>query len=169
MIRRIDRRDPVAEQRQTDRHVHMPLLDRLMDEAPHDPEDTPLDASRAQAALHDAIRRDLEALLNARRPWRGLAPGLEALQRSVYGYGLCDFAAGAFNDTQRRQRLRAEIAETIARFEPRLTQVVVEPDMGYRDATLRLRIRGLINAEPLPEPVAFDTVVYPATANVEVR
>ncbi len=158
------------EARATDVRVRMPLLDRLLDDAPKDTEDTPLNLAAAQLALHDAVRRDLEGLLNARRPWRALPAGHQALQTSPIGYGLNDFAAGAFNDAQARQRLRAEIAEIIARFEPRLTEVVVElADAAGADATLRLRIRGMILAEPAPEPVEFTTFVHPATADVEVQ
>ena len=170
MNRRIDKNDLRPEKRPADVRVHLPLLDRLLQDDSDRQEDEPLDPAEMQVVLLDAVRRDLEALLNARRPWRSLPPGYHALQRSIYGYGLTDFAAGAFNDPQCRQRLRAEIVEVIARFEPRLSRIVVDlEDTDRRDATLRLRIRGLVHAEPLPEPVVFDTLVYPATATVEVK
>lgn len=160
----------LREPRAADLRVHIPLLDRLLDDAPKDPIDVPLTAAAAHSALHDAVRRDLEGLLNARRPWRSLPPGYQVLQRSPIGFGLADFAAGAFNDVQRRQRLRSEIADVIARFEPRLTSVVVElADTSRTDATLRLRIRAMINADPGPEPIEFDTFVRPATADVGVQ
>jgi predicted component of type VI protein secretion system len=66
------------------------VLDRLMDDgAPEDP--------RPSRAIHAALRRDLEALLNARRPWASVPDRQAALRRGIYGYGLPDFAAGAFN------------------------------------------------------------------------
>ena len=37
------------------------------------------------------------------------------------------------------------------------------------DPTLRLRIEGLLRVEPAPEPIAFDTLVDPATAEVQVK
>lgn len=169
MNRRIDNTGLRSDTRPADVRVHLPLLDRLLEDESGRQGDEPLDAAEMQAVLLDAVRRDLEALLNARRPWRSLPPGCQALQRSIYAYGLTDFAAGAFNDPQRRQRLRTEIADAIARFEPRLSRVVVDPDADRQDGTLCLRIRGLVHAEPLPEPIAFDTLVHPATATVEVK
>ena len=37
------------------------------------------------------------------------------------------------------------------------------------EATLRLRIEGLLRTEPAPEPIAFDTLVDAATAEVQVE
>ena len=90
---------------------------------------------------------------------------------SPVGYGISDFAAGAFNDPHRRDQLRLEIEETIRRFEPRLAHVRVEPvERGNSlEATLRLRIEAMLRAEPAPEPIAFDTLVDATTAEVVVR
>jgi len=54
---------------------------------------------------------------------------------------------------------------------PRLAQVrVVQVDTGNPlEATLRLRIEGLLRTEPAPEPIAFDTLVEAATAEVQVK
>ena len=53
------------------------------------------------------MRRDLEALLNARRRWRSWPAGYRELEISPVGYGISDFAAGAFNDPEQREQLRA--------------------------------------------------------------
>jgi type VI secretion system protein ImpF len=37
------------------------------------------------------------------------------------------------------------------------------------EATLRLRIEGLLRVEPAPDPIAFDTLVDAATAEVVVK
>ena len=37
------------------------------------------------------------------------------------------------------------------------------------EATLRLRIEALLRVEPAPEPIAFDTLVDAATAEVQVK
>ncbi|MGH7084641.1 MAG: hypothetical protein ACREFN_06580, partial [Acetobacteraceae bacterium] len=47
--------------------AQLPLLERLIDTAPEQASDPSLSAAEAMAVLRRAVRRDLEALLNARR------------------------------------------------------------------------------------------------------
>ena len=74
------------------------------------------------------------------------------------------------NEAGRRETLRAEVEATIRRFEPRMVTVKVSliESTDKLDATLRLRIDGLLHADPAPEPVAFDTMVDSTTADVYV-
>lgn len=151
--------------------VQLPLLDRLCDADPDAAADPPMTSAAALSALRDSVRRDLEALLNARRRWRSWDPRLVHLATSPLGYGLPDFAAGAFNDPARREALRAEVEACIVRFEPRFAHVRVSlaGDAGTMSSTLRLRVEALLHAEPAPEPVLFDTLVDAATTDVTVR
>ncbi len=150
--------------------AQLPLLDRLIDDAPDQERDPPLSSAEALEALRASVRRDLEALLNARRRWRSWPAEYTELARSPLGFGIPDFTAGAMNEPGRREALRAEVEETIRRFEPRLVRVSVSMVEGQNklEATLRLRIDGLLHAEPAPEPVAFDTTVDATTADVFV-
>jgi type VI secretion system protein ImpF len=148
--------------------AQLPLLDRLIDDAPELPADPPLSATAALAILHRGVQRDLEALLNARRRWRSWPAALAELWVSSLGYGIADFAAGSFNDPRQVERLRAEVADAIHRFEPRLAEVQVHL-AGARDVAepvLRLRIEAVLLAEPAPEPVSFDTVLDATTADI---
>jgi len=152
-------------------HARLPLLDRLLDEAPDDPIDPPLSAAAAMAMLRASVQRDLEALLNARRRWQSWPVHLDQLPLSSLGYGLPDFTAGALNDPAQREWLRAEIEATIRRFEPRLATLRVA-SLDSRDPLeprLRLRIEALLHAEPGDEPVTFETVVDATTAEVTLR
>ncbi|MDA8050400.1 MAG: type VI secretion system baseplate subunit TssE [Rhodospirillales bacterium] len=151
--------------------AQLPLLDRLIDTAPDQPNDPPLSAGEAMALLRRAVRRDLEALLNARRRFRSVPAGLAALRTSPLSFGIPDCTAGTFVDPRERERLRREIEETIRRFEPRFAEVKVTllTPKDSLEATLRLRIEALLHAEPAPEPVAFDTEVETASAEVVVR
>lgn len=117
------------------------------------------------------IRRDLEALLNARRRWRSLPPHLTELRTSSIGYGIPDFSAGVLNDPHQRDSLRAEIEATIRRLEPRFATLSVSVVEGKDplEPRLHLRIEALLHAEPAFEPVIFDTVVDASTAEVTVR
>jgi type VI secretion system protein ImpF len=130
-----------------------------------------MSATDSLIALRNSVRRDLEALLNARRRWRSWPSRLTELATSPIGYGIPDFAAGAFNDAGRREELRIEIENTIRRFEPRFLSVRVHLiDAKDRlETTLRLRIEALLHADPAPEAVAFDTLVDPTTDDVVVR
>lgn len=163
-------RPPPTDQRAGDLRAKLPLLDRLLDDTPAEPTDAPLSASQAYADLLRGVRRDLEALLNARRPWRSLPEGYDALARSPMGYGLPDFAAGAFNQLSRREALRTEVQDALARFERRLSDVRVElTTTTLTDPTLRLRIHAQLNADPAPAPVGFDMIADPRTADFEIR
>jgi type VI secretion system protein ImpF len=154
-----------------DLQARLPLLDRLIDDAPEQLREPPPSAAEIMARLRRSVRRDLEALLNARRRWRSWPDQLDELALSPVGWGIADFSAGAFNDRRRRDELRAEIEATIRRFDPRLANVRVSLLDGREqlDPTLCLRIDALLLVEPAPEPVAFDTLIDAATAEVVVR
>jgi type VI secretion system protein ImpF len=148
--------------------VQSSLLDRLID----DPErDMALSAADSMVALRNSVRRDLEALLNARRRWRSWPAHMTQLATSPIGYGIPDFASGAFSDARRREELRLEIEATIRRFEPRFlsVRVLLTEDEQRVDASLRLRIEAVLHAEPAPEQVTFDTIVDTVNDNVRIR
>jgi type VI secretion system protein ImpF len=151
--------------------VQSPLLDRLIDDAPDQARDAAISAADTMVALRNSVRRDLEALLNARRRWRSWPAHMTQLATSPIGYGIPDFASGAFSDAQRREELRLEIEATIRRFEPRFLSVRVHllDTRDRADATLRLRIDAVLHAEPAPESISFDTLVDPTTDDILVR
>jgi type VI secretion system protein ImpF len=151
--------------------AQLPLLDRLIDDAPEQKADPPLSPGEALAVLRRSVRRDLEALLNARRRWRPWPAHLAELDTSSIGYGIPDFTAGVLNDPRQRESLRAEIEATIRRFEPRFAALSVSVVDGPDplEPALRLRIEALLHAEPAHEPIAFDTLVDATTAEVTVR
>lgn len=145
------------------------LLDRLLDTHPDQARDRVQGAAETVARLRASVHRDIECLLNARRPWRSAA--WPELRTSPLGYGIPDFTAGAFNDRREREVLRAEIEDAIQRFEPRLAQVqvqVAEDPVPLR-ATLMLRISAVLLMEPVPEEISFDTLVDTTTADVTLR
>ncbi len=150
-------------QREAPRRVLGSLLDRLLDDAALPDAHTARDPV---GELRGAVHRDLEALLNARRPWRAIPSGCAAAQGSSLSYGVPDFTSGALNHREEREALRHEIELTIRRHEPRLTQVRVrlrdEPDRLR--AVLRFRIEAVLRVEPVVAPIAFDTAVHAATA-----
>lgn len=151
--------------------AQLPLLDRLMDADPDAAETHVPTAAEALERLHVAVRRDLEALLNARRRRRPLPARLTELTSSVINYGIPDPASGAYTVPELRAALAREVEATIRRFEPRLTKVSVavvgqSDDLG---GTLRLKVDAVLRADPVPEPVSFETLLEPVTRDVIVR
>jgi type VI secretion system protein ImpF len=128
--------------------------------------------------MENAVRRDLEDLLNTRRPPdRILGPdgrseaffgGLTEISTSIVNYGLRDLA---FYDTLTPE-LRAEFArhieQVITVFEPRLRDVRVtvrDRDQmaealksDFRRTALYFHIDARLGLDPAPE-VAFETVL----------
>ena len=82
-----------------------------------------------------------------------------------------DFTAGSFNDRHQREVVRAEVEDTVRRFEPRLQQVQVRliGDTSLLRGTLQLRIDAVLRVEPVFEPIAFDTTIDAATATTTLR
>jgi type VI secretion system protein ImpF len=150
--------------------VKLSVLDRLLDDAPEMERDRPLSATDALTVLRRAVRRDLEALLNARRRLFSIPRVFQELQSSSLSFGLPDYTAGAMNEDSSRDALRREIERCIRLFEPRLVQVSVSliPRKDELDTTLQLKIDALLHADPAPEPISFDTIVNAATAEIEV-
>jgi type VI secretion system protein ImpF len=158
--------------RNQDQRVRLPLLDRLLDTDPDAPRDPPLTSAYALDTLRAAVRRDLEALLNARRRRMPLPSGLVELTVSPLGYGVPDPTAGTFTQEERRAALAREVEATIRRYEPRLTHVTVQLHKLEReliDRALRVRIDAILRTDPVPEQVSFETVVRPTTLDVTVR
>jgi len=151
--------------------AQLPLLDRLLDADPGALEPPPPSASEALEQLHTAVRRDLEALLNARRRRRPLPALLTELPTSLVNYGIPDPASGAYAVPELRAGLAGEVEATIRRFEPRLTKVSAElaGDTDDLGGTLRLKIDAVLRADPVPEPVSFETLLEPVTRDVTVR
>jgi type VI secretion system protein ImpF len=135
------------------------ILDRLIDLEPglsHEPVQQRLLDVRQ---IKTAVVRDLEQLLNARRPIFPPSPSLVEVNNSLYVYGLRDFTTQNPRSPLVRQQLRQDVEKTVARFEPRLHNVAVQfvthnPD----ERNLRFRISGMLVVDPVAEPVTFDTL-----------
>lgn len=150
--------------------IRLPLLDRLLDADPAGQD--PPDPAPAQAfqMLRDAVLRDLEALLNARRRRRPLPPRLGELVVSPLNYGVPDPTSGSFALAARRQAVAQEVEATIRRFEPRLSGVRVtlleEDDLSRM---LRVKVEAVLRADPITEQISFETQVEPVSREVTVR
>jgi type VI secretion system protein ImpF len=147
------------------------VLDRLIDLEPGATRETPRARTQLLKDLKQAVRRDLENLLNTR--WRCVdaAPDLVELDPSLVNYGLPDFTAVSMSEAAAMEAFRQRVEDVIRAYEPRFKKVRVElikaPDSI--DRTLRFRIEALIDAEPAPEPVVFDSALEPVSGSFEVK
>ncbi len=147
------------------------VLDRLIDEDPRSRADPTPSWAKSVRDLKEALRRDLEWLLNTRRiPF--LAPdALEELGKSLYHYGLADISSLGADAHGTRLRLIREVEQAVALFEPRLMGVrvgLVETEQDDK-RQIQFLIEGLLKMEPNPEQVAFDTVLEISSGKFQVR
>ena len=110
------------------------------------------------AALRFSVLRDLEHLLNTRREEQLVPPDYQESAASVLNYGLPDLSLYSLKSASGQQRLRRSIETALRLFETRLSNVAVALD-GWDEGRpiLRFRVEAVLNVEPAPEPVVFDT------------
>jgi type VI secretion system protein ImpF len=164
-------RSPLPAKARAARAAQAPLLDRLLDTEPALANEPGQDSSWTIQALRRAVHRDLEALLNTRRPWRSVPPSCPNLRTSPLGYGMPDFTAGAFNERSQRETFRLAVEEMVCRFEPRIAEVkvTITDDAPSLRPTLHLRIQAVLLVQPMPEPLRFDTVIDPTTSTLALN
>jgi type VI secretion system protein ImpF len=157
-------------QRGLERTVQQSVLDRLIDTEPDSGVDAPRTHAQSVRDLKRAVRRDLEWLLNTRRTIVPVASELREVARSVFTYGLPDISSLGAESIDSRDWLRRQIESAIALFEPRLTGVSVSfgeaAESGRRE--LRFVVDAVLQMDPNPEQVTFDTVFEVSSAKFEV-
>lgn len=142
-----------------ERLAQLSVLDRLV-ERPVDDEPHARDWAASVRQLKALVRRDLEWLLNTRRPPLAAMGGAPPeVRRSLWAYGLPDLTSLSADAPEDRAELLRAVQEAVDRFEPRLADVTVEILAGRasHDRDVRLRIAGLLRLDPSPERVVFDT------------
>jgi len=143
------------------------VLDRLIDARPDAQVEAPSHPAEVLREIRQAVRRDLENLLNTRRLYSPPAKDEDPLALSCVGYDIPDFT-GAATDTA---TMLAAVEDAIRRFEPRLKNVRVQMDGPKQtvDRTLRFRIEATLWVEPLREPVAFRSKWESTTSSMQVE
>jgi len=108
--------------------------------------------------VRHSVLRDVENLLNTRRSIVEPPESYKHVENSLFTYGVEDFVAKNPKSPQVRQALKRTIQETVTRFEPRLRNVTVDfrTDEDYSQS-LRFSVRATLHADPIREPIYFDT------------
>jgi type VI secretion system protein ImpF len=153
------------------RTVTLSILDRLVDDKPESASEAPVSRAQSVRVLKAGLRRDLEWLLNTRRNPEAAPESMAELSRSLYNYGLPDFASLTIAAPKDRDRLLLELETTVALFEPRLKDVritLLDAPNGYI-RTLHFQIEGMLQMDPSPEQVSFDTVLQLTSGEYQIR
>jgi type VI secretion system protein ImpF len=113
----------------------------------------------------DAVRRDLEDLMNTRQSHQGLGEEFVETHRSIVTYGLPDFTSINARRTKSVEEMGEMIESIIMLFEPRLRDVRAIPVLDEEGASkekesarVRFTIEARLYVDPFPE-VGFETVV----------
>ncbi len=151
--------------------VTQSVLERLIDRAPDEAADPPPSRAQSVRLLKASLRRDLEWLLNTRRTPEPAGSEFEELERSVFNFGLPDVTTLNRSSVRDRSRLVRMIEETVSTFEPRITRLKVTPLESTASAqhVLRFQIEGMLQMDPAPEHISFDTVLQLASGEYQVK
>ena len=127
--------------------------------------------SESVRQLKEAVRRDIEWLLNTRRIAEPADPAFVEVQESLYHYGIPDITSLSADSRETRKRLERYLSDAVIRFEPRLRNVrVTVTDSGESHVRhVRFVVEGLLQIEPTPEQVAFDTVLEISSGEFQVK
>ncbi len=155
----------------TKQPLQMSILDRLIDESPGLADPPRMRRGGDIKAIRQSVRRDLENLLNAKVQWHVWPDSYKELDQSLLSYGLPDFSSMAMDSLDGRQALCRRIEDTIRLFEPRFVDVGVSllDDEQPLDRVLKIRIDALLYADPVPEPITFDSEIEPVNLGLKVR
>ena len=152
--------------------VTQPVLDRLIDREPNLAADPATARAQSVRQLKAAVRRDLEWLLNTRRNADEPGEALSEVAHSLYCYGLPDFTRLSVDSVRDRNQLTLELESTLAQFEPRLKDVrvsMVEVPNAKGTRVVHFQIEGMLQMDPSPEQVSFDTVLQLTSGEYQIR
>jgi type VI secretion system protein ImpF len=146
------------------------MLDRLLDGEPQISREAPKDDSRVLREIKDAVRRDLENLLNTRARCLSWPPSLEELPASLVNYGLPDFTNTYARAVEDPDSMCKAIQFAIEQFEPRLRDVRVDllPSNVATERALRFRIDATLYVDPVEDKVFYSSSLEPVSGNFEV-
>lgn len=147
-------------------HRKLSLLDRLLNDRGTGAGKRGPGFEVTEAAIREAVRRDLEDLLNT----RCLPPPQEfqQLQDSLVAYGVPDWSVDSGGSIGEQICLRLRLA--IQRFEPRLCEIQVT-SAGVSETAenaLSFRISAVLRTEALTAAILFDSVLNPANGSFDV-
>ncbi|WP_064696850.1 type VI secretion system baseplate subunit TssE [Rhizobium aegyptiacum] len=157
--------DPLERYRQRDRVLARSILDRLIDEAPDRAADPPMSFVDQVREMREAIRRDLEALLNTRRCPATPPAALAELKDALVSYGVDGVVSANLMTEEAKLKLAVAIERRIALFETRLSdvRVTILKSRTMTERALRLRIQASFRLHEGMPPISFESTIDPST------
>ncbi len=146
------------------------MLDRLIDFDPTNQNEATKSRSQDLKELKQAVRRDLEWLLNTRHGIEEVSEDLQEVSNSLAKFGLPDFTGlSSRNDDDRKDLIR-NVETALKFFEPRFMNLnVTLEEVNMVDRGVKFRIQATLRVEPTPEPVVFDTILQVGSGEFEVK
>ncbi|MBY5392129.1 type VI secretion system baseplate subunit TssE [Rhizobium leguminosarum] len=157
--------DPLERYRLRDRVLARSILDRLIDEAPDRTVDPPMSFVDQVRDVREAIRRDLEALLNTRRCPATPPAALSELRDALVSYGVDGVVSASLMTDQAKLKLAQAIERRIALFETRLSdvRVTILKSRTMTERALRMRIQATFRLHEGMPPISFESTIDPST------
>ena len=156
---------PLERYRSRDRVLARSILDRLIDEAPDRGADPPMSFVDQVRDVREAIRRDLEALLNTRRCPTTPPAALSELRDALVSYGVDGIVSANLMTDQAKLKLAQAIERRIALFETRLSdvRVTILKSRTMTERALRMRIQATFRLHEGMPPISFESTIDPST------
>lgn len=145
------------------------LIDRLLDDEPDRAIELAESDERALARCKLGLRRDLEGLLNSKRPLLAAVDAQEGMDKTVVAFGLKDISTEDFSAAGARDRVRRMVAQCIRDHEPRLSSIEVEVDDGPTSRGIRFRITAVLTVARSSESVVYDASVRPSDRAIAIE
>ncbi|WP_105386338.1 type VI secretion system baseplate subunit TssE [Neorhizobium alkalisoli] len=157
--------DPLERYRPRDRLLARSILDRLIDEAPDRNSDPPKSLTEQTREMREAIRRDLEALLNTRRCPTAAPSLLSDLRDALVNYGVDGMVSANLVTDEAKLRLAQVIERRISMFETRLSdiRVTILKSRTMTERALRMRIQASFRLHEGMPPISFESTIDPST------
>ncbi|WEX08241.1 type VI secretion system baseplate subunit TssE [Chelativorans sp. AA-79] len=156
--------DPLDHYRPKERVLARSVLDRLLDACPDVTQDSAISLAAQARELREAIRRDLEALLNTRRRPVSAPPELGELKDALVSFGVDSMVSANLATEEAKSALARAIERRITLFEKRLSDVrVTIPGKTAGERTLRMRIEAATRLHDGMPPISFETRLDPSS------
>jgi type VI secretion system protein ImpF len=132
-------------------------------------EDWPKTRKESMEKYKDALRRDLEWMLNTRKPVLPILKEFPEVSKSVFNFGFPDLQNFDNSQGNDKDAVSAALETCIRTFEPRISQprvFLIRSDTMAR--SLKFHIEGQIRYEDTKEDIKFDTVLELISGEYEV-
>jgi type VI secretion system protein ImpF len=140
------------------------LLDRLTDY-----EEWPTSRNASLRMYREGIKRDVEWLLNSRKPTVPGMDGYPLAANSVFNFGLPDITQFSIQNAD-PNALAISILHTMRTHEPRIAHPRVELSRSDKtNRNLRFHVEGVLVFEEGEEEISFDTLLQLTSGEYEVR